>query len=249
MAALGSFRLGGPSIIPTPSAYTLARETVATPASRSRSDQARPSTSDTATPGRRAGRSRRRNDPPRRRRRRPGPRQPSALAAPMPGLRWPYAVDWVRCDQTEVHRFCDDRSERCSGVGHGLGERDLRSSDCHVATCSARRLPIRTSPSHAVIRSTRSTYFPSDDGRTRKAATVFNHDAANSAIVLDAPSAVVDGLGCSVSAFVNASARRRKASSRVRPRTRRYGGSIALWYRSARVEHQMDVSPGQSAIR
>ena len=102
-----------------------------------------------------------------------------------------------------------------------LADRDLSSSDCHVATCSGRRWPIRTSPSHAVIRSTRSTYLPSDDGRTRTAATVFNHHAANSAIVLDALSAVVDGRRSSVSALVNASARRRSASSRVRPRTRR----------------------------
>jgi hypothetical protein len=45
-----------------------------------------------------------------------------------------------------------------------------------------------------VIRSTRSTYLPSENGRTRTAATVFNHHAANSATVLDALSAVVDGV-------------------------------------------------------
>lgn len=79
--------------------------------------------------------------------------------------------------------------------------REPSSWDCQVATCSVRRLPILTSPSEAVIRSTRSTYLPSDDGRTRMDATVCSHHDA--------------------SARVNASARRRKASSRVLPRTRR----------------------------
>jgi hypothetical protein len=92
---------------------------------------------------------------------------------------------------------------------------------------------------------------------------VFNHHAANSAIVLDAPSVVVDGLGCS------SHARRRRlpgtgnpspfaaypdtVNDPSAPRTRlpfgrldtstslpgvtgSYGGSNALWYRSARVD-------------
>src|SRR5262249_34964107 len=62
----------------------------------------------------------------------------------------------------------------------------------------------------------------SDEGRTRTEATVASHQRATSATV-DAPvnDVVAGDGGVDSSAAANASTRRCKASSRVRPRTRR----------------------------
>ena len=102
----------------------------------------------------------------------------------------------------------------------------LDSSVCHVATCSARKAPSSMSPSRAVIRSTRSSYLPRDDERTRLAATLRSHHRANSPTVVARLGVRPAGVGGAAvaNASASASSRRSNVSSRVRPRTRRGRG-------------------------